>query len=90
MASTKHTPKIARGSEQAWWWSRMLEGNCPSATRTLRGRARQFGDVYERSFANMLKRAEAQGYQIERTPGKLGGEWGATYAARLVNQEQVQ
>lgn len=74
---------IAKGSWQKRIWSALRSGRpIVSPTSWLQGRAKNYVGRYDRSFRNMLARAEKAGYVIERTPGIRGGEWSATY--RLV------
>jgi hypothetical protein len=71
---------IPRGYLQEQIWARLMQGEA----------VRYPGDrlpSYRSSFANLIKRARAAGYVVERTPGARGGEWSGTY--RVMGDEYV-
>lgn len=74
--------RLTRGTEQRRWLNNMLTGEQCSPARELRGKASRYASRYKTSFDHLLSRMRTAGYEITRTPGKLGGEWGAVYAAR--------
>jgi hypothetical protein len=79
MEKTKNL-RIARGSWQQEIWDNLLKGySVTSPVSGLRGKAKTYSGKYQESFRNLLVRAQEAGYKIIRTPGKLGGEWSATY-----------
>jgi hypothetical protein len=48
----------------------------------LRGNAASYVGRYQESFQALLRRIREAGFEIERTPGPRGGEWGATYRVK--------
>lgn len=79
--------KLVKGCMQKYWYDRLTVGTCPSPTRDLQGRAKNYTLRYMASFHSLLTRMEQAGYTITRTPGIRGGEWGANYQA--VKQSEV-
>ena len=75
---------IARGTQQLWWFNELTTGEeMRNPQYTVVGKAKLYSQRYGQSFANLLDRMRAEGWEIERTPGKRGGDWGATYRAYL-------
>jgi hypothetical protein len=74
---------VARGCYQQDIYTMLVNGEAVSSpSRHLKGNAARYAGRYAASFANLLGRMAEVGMPVQRTPGKLGGEWGATY--RLV------
>lgn len=84
----KTLTELARGNFQRAY-ARSLENGkvCwADASRNLRGRAKDYGNKYQRSLDAFIARAEAEGYAFERQLDPKGGRYGSTI--KLVTKEQ--
>jgi hypothetical protein len=70
----------ARGAWQREIAYRLASGDAiQSPHNTLRGAAKKYQIRYAASFRNLVRRIEATGFRVVRTPGVRGGEYSATY-----------
>jgi len=74
---------IARGSWQQEILHALDRGEeIWNPVSALRGLAKSYAGRYQRSFDALLQRMESAGYEVEKTLGPRGGDYGATYSAR--------
>lgn len=65
--------RMCRGSAQCYWARQLMAGRCVNPIRALRGKARSYAGVYEKSWNNMLHRFRRAGVGVLREPGPRGG-----------------
>ena len=71
---------LARGSYQYYGILRLLDyNNWPHATRDIKGRAKNYTDLYTRSQARTVDRLRAAGIGVVFVPGPRGGKGGGHY-----------
>jgi hypothetical protein len=55
----------------------------PNPIKNLKGNAKNYNDLYRKSLLNLFTRITSKGFKINKTMGKLGGDYGSVYTLEL-------
>jgi len=83
MEKTNNNLNLVQFAKGSWQYgiAKDLEryGTITNPISCLKGKAKNYSDLYNNSFTNLLQRIKAAGHKIEYIPGVRGGAWSAQY-----------